>query len=119
MKGDGVVKKGGEPTGSAVSTKQLAYTVRDGRLVIFHLSNDVAVKGYLAGMDGYHWLVITPALSIFLIHKSCAYVDLGKLDQEPSLANEDNKDEIERLVRPFRQWLRERDIIPPGRKGDD
>lgn len=114
-----VVKKGGEPIGSAVSTKQLAYTVRDGRLVTFHLEGNVAVQGYLAGMDGYHWLVITPSLRIHLIHKSCALVDLGKLDQESSLQNEENKDGIERLVLPFRQWLRERDIIPPGpRKGD-
>lgn len=114
-----MVKKGGEPTGSAVSTKQLAYTVRDGRIVAFHLEGQV-IAGYLAGMDGYHWLVITPSLEIHLVHKSCARVDLGKLDQKASLPNEANKDEIERLVLPFRQWLREREIIPPGpsRKGD-
>jgi hypothetical protein len=114
-----LVKKGGEPSGSAVSTKQLAYTVRDGRKVTFYLEGRV-LSGYLAGMDGYHWLLITPELKIFLIHKSCAFVDLGTLDEEPSLSTEKNKDEIERLVLPFRQWLRERDIIPPGpsRKGD-
>jgi hypothetical protein len=111
-----VVKKGGEPIGSGVSTRQLAYTVRDGRKVTFHLEGQV-LSGYLAGMDGYHWLVITPALEIHLLHKSCARVDLGKLDQEPSLPNEANKDGIERLVLPFRQWLREKDIIPPGPRG--
>jgi hypothetical protein len=117
--GNRVVKKANEPSGSSVSTKQMAYTVRDGRKVTFLFENLPPVSGYLAGMDGYHWLVITPDLYILLIHKTSACVHLGKLDQESSLKTEENKDEIERLTAPFRQYLRDRELIPPGKaKGE-
>jgi hypothetical protein len=97
----------------------MAYTVKDGRMVTFLFENLPSVSGYLAGMDGYHWLVITPDLSIYLIHKASACVNLGKLDQESSLKAEDHQDEIERLVLPFRQYLRDKEIIPPGKvKGE-
>jgi hypothetical protein len=119
-RGKRVVKKANEPSGSSVSTKQMAYTVRDGCKVTFLFEHLPSVSGYLVGMDGYHWKVITPDLDIYLIHKASACVNLGKLNQESSLKTEENKDEIERLVVPFRQFLRDREIIPPGKvKGEN
>lgn len=111
-----VPRKDDSPAGATVSNRQLAYTVRDGRRVTFHIPNLDPVLGYLAGMDDYHWLVVTPDLKLHLVHKGFSRVDLGTLDQKGDLESEANKDEIQKLIRPFLQYLQKRHLIPeiPG-----
>lgn len=76
------------------------------------------VAGYLAGMDDYHWLVITSDLKLHLIHKSISRVDLGALDQSGQLEQEQSKEEIEKLVGPFRSYLQKNNWIPQSSGGE-
>ena len=77
------------------------------------------ISGYLAGMDDYHWLVVTSDLKLHLVHKGISRVDLGALDKKGELEEEVNKDEIQRIIRPFLQHLqKERHLIPEGSGGE-
>lgn len=92
-------------TGSEMSAKQLARTVRDGRLVSFRFPTSEVIEGYLCGMDDFHWLVVTPAGSKHLIHKgSASIIDLS---DHPSYSDEPNRPELERVVAPFREHVEE------------
>lgn len=95
-------------SGSAMSDKQLARTVLDGRILTFTTSTGDIVTGYLGGMDNYHWLVVTPQKEQVLVHKSAPKIKIG----DKSYANEQYQDGLEKVIRPFRQNLQERGLIP-------
>lgn len=85
-----------------MSVKQIARTVVDGRKVTFHIFDGEPITGYVAGMDDYNWLVVTPAGDKHLVHKgSCPRTDLH---DEPTYRAEPNHEEIERVVGPFRRY---------------
>lgn len=88
-------------SGSAMSTKQLARTAIDGRLVTFRFPfGGETVQGYLCGMDDFHWMVITAQGEKHLIHKGSASVihlsDVSTYSDEPLF------EQLETIVAPFR-----------------
>lgn len=96
-------------SGSAMSTKQLARTVFDGRKVTFSFPpSQVCIEGYLCGMDDFHWMVITPGGKKHLIHKGGASVI--SLSDESTYANEPRLVELESVVAPFRAAM-EADVL--------
>lgn len=105
--------------GDELSRKQLGRTVAEGCRIIVHLPNlpfDSPLVGYLCGVDDYHWMVVTPEGKKVLVHKGAAA--LIELSDEPTLADEPRRDELERLVRPFVGYLEDRGLVPrsPVRK---
>lgn len=90
-------------SGPPMSVKQIARTVVDGRLVTFHIFDGEPICGYVAGMDDYNWLVVTPAGDKHLVHKgSCPRTDLH---DESTYETEPNREEIEKVVGPFRRYV--------------
>lgn len=68
----------GSRSGSAVSTKQIAWAAVNGRCVTFTTSVG-EFSGYVIGMDDYHWVVADPDgggthFKTRLIHKGLAPV---------------------------------------------
>lgn len=99
-----------------MSVKQVARTVVDGRKVTFHVFDGEPVTGYVAGMDDYNWLVISPRGTKHLIHKgSCPRIDLHDLVTYP---DEENHEQIEKVVGPFRRYCSSqifgREEMPPA-----
>lgn len=94
-----------------MSTKQLARTVADGRMVSFTTSTGDVVEGFLCGMDDFHWMVITPTLNQVLVHKSAPKIEIGPasyLDPE----HDTNRTAMEGIIRPFRAALQESGLVP-------
>lgn len=97
--------------GSSVSTKQLARTVLDGRPVFFYATIEMTnrVRGYLTGMDDYHYFVVSPLedgskqFRVMLLHKSAIAVMV--LGGDATYADEPAHDILESLVAPYRAWL--------------
>jgi hypothetical protein len=101
--GTGMSNKTGGAKGSAMSSKQLARTVLDGRRLIFRLTSGVEVEGYLSGMDDFHWMVVTTEGQKFLLHKgSTALIALG---DESTYKSEPLHYEMEKIIRPFREFI--------------
>lgn len=87
-------------SGSAMSTKQLARTAIDGRLVSFRFPFGSTVQGYLCGMDDFHWMIVTSQGEKQLIHKGSASVI--HLAEESTYTAEPLVDDLEKIVGPFR-----------------
>ena len=86
-----------------MSSKQLARTVLDGRRLTFRLTSGAEVEGYLSGMDDFHWMVVTSQGQKFLLHKgSTALIALG---DESSYKDEPLYYEMEKVIRPFREFV--------------
>lgn len=86
-----------------MSSKQLARTVLDGRRLTFRLTSGTEVEGYLSGMDDFHWMVITPQGQKYLLHKgSTALIALA---DEATYKDEALFSEMEKIVRPFREFV--------------
>jgi hypothetical protein len=87
-----------------MSSRQLATTVVEGRMVTFHFLSDALdpIEGYLCGMDDFHWMVVTPLNEKHLIHKSAARVDLHS---ESTYGDEDMYSYLEEVVSPFRDFV--------------
>jgi hypothetical protein len=98
--------------GSSMSTKQLARTVQDGRMVTF--IHQVGERtGYLCGMDDFHWMIVTPECRTHLIHKGSApFIDPAP---DATYRSEPNVDALERIVGPFRDYLEEANLIRRAR----
>lgn len=90
--------------GSSTSDKQVAYAVRNGHEIEFHHGVDGihVVRGYVFGMDDYHWAVVTESLHQWLVHKSAPLLHISP---DPTLPDENKQAEIESLVAPFREWV--------------
>lgn len=92
--------RNGATTGSEMSSKQLAWTVVDGRLLTFHLLNGDSINGYLCGMDDFHWMIVTVGGKKHLIHKAAAaLIDIAS---EPTYG-EHRSSALEEVISPFRQ----------------
>ncbi len=96
--------------GSSVSTKQLARTVLDGRPVFFYATIEMTkyVRGYLTGMDDYHYFVVSPVegsdrFLTMLLHKSAIAVMV--LGEKATYTDEPAYNILESLVAPYRAWL--------------
>jgi hypothetical protein len=91
--------------GSALSTKQMAKTVVEGRIVEFHMPDASVHSGYLCGMDDYHWMIINREMVKSLIHKAGAprivLPDVDSYDEIPP----EIRDKMEVLVAPFRDYV--------------
>lgn len=86
-----------------MSSKQLARTVLDGRLLTFRLTSGAEVEGYLSGMDDFHWMVVTPTGQKYLLHKgSTALIALA---EDCVYADEPKLNQLEKVVRPFREFI--------------
>jgi len=99
---------GSQRSGSAMSTKQMAYAATAGRKITFRfLSAGVDVQGYLVGMDDYHWMVAAPnpknepVVETVLVHKGSA--DLIKIDRTSTLGAEPPavRMAVDEIGRPF------------------
>lgn len=97
-----------------MSTKQIARSVHDGRLVTFHIPGSENISGYVAGMDDFHWLVLTPDGKEHLVHKSGASV--VTIASQPTYAEEVLHADLERVIEPFRKRLVDKNLIPPPRR---
>jgi len=78
-------------------------TVKDGRKVYFKtVVGDIS--GYVAAMDDYHWMVVTPGdhLTTHLVHKSAPLISLGRTS---TFQDEDAHEEMDKIIAPFRQWV--------------
>jgi hypothetical protein len=89
--------------GSALSDRQIAYSVRTGQriAVLLPLLGDVEVAGYAFGLDDYHLGLVTRDGQRLLIHKSAHLM----FSREGTYANEPRREELEALVAPFRRWV--------------
>lgn len=91
-----------------MSSKQLARTVVDGRILTFTPVSGAPVTGYLAGMDDYHWLVVTPYDEQVLVHKSASKIDIGAKTYNQETLRAD----LERVIAPFRAHIQESGLVP-------
>lgn len=89
--------------GASMSSKQLARTVLHGRLLTFRLLTGDSITGYLCGMDDFHWMVVTGEGQKHLIHKASA--GLITLADTASFEEEPLRDELEKIVGPFREFV--------------
>lgn len=85
--------------GSDTSDKQIYRAVKDGRLITFHVFADLTVRGYVYGMDDYHWAVVTADTQTWMVHKSAPAVQVSAAS---SLEEEPNREAIEAIVSPYR-----------------
>ena len=93
-----------------MSSRQLARTVLDGRLLRFSLTSGSAIEGYLCGMDDYHWMVVTSSVEKHLIHKG-ATTHVTLLDA--SYDTEEKHADLEAIVGPFRRHLENNSATQP------
>ena len=97
-----------------MSDKRLAQTVIDGNILTAHTKSSSLpeVRGYLAGSDSYHWLLVTPACEPIMVHKTDASpLAIG----EASYASEPKHDALEEIIAPYREALlsKYRDKVQP------
>lgn len=78
--------------GSDVSERQIAFAVRDGKAVTAMLPDGRGLRGYVIGIDDYHWVIIEPDTEqVHLVHKSSPVLSIAKdstLDGEPKAIKE-------------------------------
>ncbi len=86
-----------------MSSKQLARSVIEGRQVTFDTETGT-FRGYLCGMDDFHWMIVTSNGFQLLIHKSAPVVTMGK---DCTYDSEEHKDVLEDVVAPFRRYVEE------------
>jgi hypothetical protein len=98
-------------SGAALSIKQLAHSVKDGRQVRFHLTTGDEIIGYVCGMDDYHWMVVTSSGTKHLLHK--AGVVLLDLLPDPTLDQEPEQEALERVIGHFRAYIMEHHFKQP------
>jgi hypothetical protein len=107
--------------GSAMSAKQLARTVVDGRLLTFCFLGPMGdggpiLCGYLAGADDFHWLIVTAEGRKVLVHKgSAATIWFG---DESTFVDEPEHEVLEAIVRPFREFLISENLAPDKKRVD-
>lgn len=92
-----------------MSSKQLARTVLDGKKVTFRVANEEPVTGYLCGMDDFHWMVLTADGEQHLIHKTAPMISLSSV---ATYADEPGREQMEKIIGPFRRSLTEAGLIP-------
>lgn len=90
-------------TGSAMSSKQMAYSVRHGRKVNFHFVSGIVRDGYICGEDSFHWRAITSSGLVFLVHKSA--VEMVEFPEQSTYDDEPYREELEKTVGPFREFV--------------
>jgi hypothetical protein len=99
--------------GNAMSTKQVARTVLDGKLITFRpfpAEPTFTVCGYVYGMDDYHWAVVESGGQTHLVHKAAPVVTMA---DESTFEQESSHESLEKLVGPFRSWV-ERELFSRG-----
>lgn len=80
----GIVRK---KSGSFMSDKQMARAAVQGQCLVFRTGVEMPVKGYVVGMDDFHWLIATPSnprepVMTTLVHKSCPLVSFTPVHLE-------------------------------------
>lgn len=64
-----------------MSTKQMARAAADERLVIVWFSDTETLRGFLVGMDDFHWLlahVEGRSVCTTLVHKTAPRIQIGR-----------------------------------------
>lgn len=91
--------------GSSASEKQVAFAVRDQRMVEFALPDGRQKFGYIVGSDDYHWVVADPRDPgmVHLVHKSisCLSIHTRTLQSEPVAVRE----ALEPMLSGFRGFV--------------
>jgi hypothetical protein len=101
--GDGEERRRSTPYhGSQLSRRQVAFSVKLGKIVTAYLPSGKELRGYIFGSDDYHWQMVSPELDTHLIHKSCS-LSFGT----QSYAQEPRHEELEKLVAPYRRHVEE------------
>lgn len=99
------MKGTGAKDGSGMSSKQLARTARDGKLLTFHLATGETIQGYLCGMDDYHWMIVTTDAVVHLIHKGGAIlIDIASTS---TYSDKHSSPELDKIIAPFRRFVQE------------
>lgn len=75
--------------GSSQSDKQVYHAVKDLRAVLVPSIADQsgqALRGYITGMDDYHWVILSDDLLTYMIHKTvpALVVTDAKAQDEPN-----------------------------------
>lgn len=95
-----------------MTRSQLARTVADGKLISFTLlDGEPPVIGYLAGMDDFHWFVLTPEVEQVFVHKGSA--SRFSVASESTYDAEPRRDELEKIIASFRSSLAREGLVPP------
>lgn len=90
-----------------MTRRQLFQTVKSGQRITFSVFDADPVTGYLAGIDDDHFFVLEPehnsGFHKKVIREGCCPVFL--IHPEPSFDDEPDKEEMERIISPFRSWV--------------
>lgn len=92
--------KGKARKGSHASTSQIAWSVRDGKAVTAFLNGHEPIRGWVAGMDDYHWIVVDEEGHTTLVHKSAPAM---QIESSPSI--ESAPQAVQDRVSTFRDFL--------------
>lgn len=85
-----------------MTDRTIAFAVRTGQRITFHEASGREVSGYVCGMDDFHWKVISPDNgAVSCVHKSASF----DVSPDPTYDNEHNRDSLEKVVGPFRDWV--------------
>lgn len=82
-----------------MSRKTLGHAVRRWKMLTFTLAPGWEIRGWLCGLDDYHYKVVDISGNIHLIHKSQAVVTIS--DEAEVLITDD----LREIVSPFRAAL--------------
>lgn len=85
--------------GATVSRKTIALAAIEERMLTFSLGPDWKIRGFVCGMDDYHWKVVDAGGNVHLIHKGRAVVTIHSIQN--SLDDEGWSDEHRALLRPI------------------
>ena len=95
-----------------MSSKQLARTVVDGRKITLvpSTSNAAEIVGYLCGLDDYHLFVVLSDGEKLLVSKGGIFTI--RFAKECAYQDEPLRDELERVVGPFRAYVQRESLAP-------
>jgi hypothetical protein len=82
--------------GSSVSTKQLAYAVKERRQITLQPAAGQPITGWLCGLDDYHYFVVDSDGAQYLVHKTGTVVQLHAETSTPP-------DQVCPVFEPFRE----------------
>lgn len=96
-----------ERRGSAASDKALARAVRDWREIHFHSDQQTVAKGWLIGLDDYHYVVaeiVGKGVQTVLVHKRCLAVRITRVTLHEE-GRTPTHDTIREWGTSFREWM--------------
>lgn len=101
-------RTGSERLGAKISTKEFERAAAEGRMVTLRRNESIERRGYVAGMDDYHWRLVDTSGAVMLCHKALwpevYFSSQPTLDDEP----EDVRNRIIEVSQSFRRRCAEK-----------